>query len=946
MKQFLVYLTLSRIAMTGYNAVKTRLLARDGLAMGLLLALICQLGLVNPAYALQDTATTYQYDAVGNLTVAISPLDSAGNPVKTTYGYDSRDNLANIFQAIPIAGQSHPQVQLDHDGQDQLSWVGDPNGNATTYGLTGLGETLTASSPDSGNSQNTYDAAGNLKTRTDANGIQARYSYDAQNRLARMDTYAGNPLVINGASTFFTYDGGITNTNPGNIGKLTKIIDESGYTNYNYDALGRLTYKGQFLNGGQTAWVQATYYGYGTGGTSKGKPVVMLYPSSNRITYGYDNAGRIASVNLNPVNSSGIGTNTAVAIPLLTNIKYTPTGQFASGTFGNSTVASPNTLSRLDDPDGRVYRYPLGQSQNGGTVRTLTYDPDSRVTAFTHTGSGTGAFAPANFNQGFTYDNLGRLALSTSASGNISYSYDANGNRTSKGTDNYTLDAFSNKLLKTAATAPNRSYDLAGNLITDGTYTYTYSAHNKLVKAQQGSSNTTTYLYNGLGQRVLKNGYGAANNNITQYVYDEAGHLIGEYDFYGNPVQETVYLGDLPIAVLRQAYSVDNANAVRADNSDTAKVAAVGSWPLETTIPGAQGNSYQTHVASTGSTDSFTWKLTLPNLGKYWVQMSWTGDSTRATSAVYTATGTDGTTTRTVNQRSASPTATFATLGWKSNITAGSVLTVVLSPSPTGTVSADTVVAYPLSFTTSIHYVYADHINTPRAITRATDNQMVWRWDNADPSGLAQPNPNPANLGAFTYNPRFPGQVYDPEANLDYNYHRHYDPATGSYTQPDPIGLNGGLNTYSYVGGNPVNLTDPTGQFAQILIPGAVIGTGVAAILCASNPSLCQKAVKGCFDGIKKMFNSPFIDPKDVAGKTPNQIDKLATGSGLIPKGPDPQSGQGAYVDPETGEQRILCHPNCNDPHAHVNDPSGQRLDINGNAVPPESPDAHLPISK
>jgi len=56
-------------------------------------------------------------------------------------------------------------------------------------------------------------------------------------------------------------------------------------------------------------------------------------------------------------------------------------------------------------------------------------------------------------------------------------------------------------------------------------------------------------------------------------------------------------------------------------------------------------------------------------------------------------------------------------------------------------------------------------------------------------------------------------------------------------------------------------------------------------------------------------------------------------------------SGKGAYIDPVTGEQRVLIHPN--DPagaHAHVNDPAGNRLDANGNVVPNEDPAAHLPI--
>lgn len=82
-----------------------------------------------------------------------------------------------------------------------------------------------------------------------------------------------------------------------------------------------------------------------------------------------------------------------------------------------------------------------------------------------------------------------------------------------------------------------------------------------------------------------------------------------------------------------------------------------------------------------------------------------------------------------------------------------------------------------------------------------------------------------------------------------------------------------------------------------------------------------------------------------MAGKTPQEIDQLARDNGLTPKGPDPMSGRGAYTDPVTGEQRILCHTNCDNPHAHVNNSQGQRLDINGNVVPNESPAAHLPIN-
>jgi RHS repeat-associated protein len=155
------------------------------------------------------------------------------------------------------------------------------------------------------------------------------------------------------------------------------------------------------------------------------------------------------------------------------------------------------------------------------------------------------------------------------------------------------------------------------------------------------------------------------------------------------------------------------------------------------------------------------------------------------------------------------------------NVSAAGPVTVKLAPSTTGKVSADAVRALPVTAAaTSAHYVFTDHLYAPRVITRASDNQMVWRWDNADPFGLGQPDPNPAGLATnFTYNPRFPGQVFDAETGLYYNYHRHYSPAIGGYTQPDPIGLDGGqLNLYAYVGGNPVNDIDPQGLHGIVFV--------------------------------------------------------------------------------------------------------------------------------
>ena len=70
-------------------------------------------------------------------------------------------------------------------------------------------------------------------------------------------------------------------------------------------------------------------------------------------------------------------------------------------------------------------------------------------------------------------------------------------------------------------------------------------------------------------------------------------------------------------------------------------------------------------------------------------------------------------------------------------------------------------------------------------------------------------------MAGFTYNLRFPGQIYHAASQNTYNYFRDYEPRTGRYIQSDPIGLGGGINTYGYVGGNPVVFFDAFGLVTQ-----------------------------------------------------------------------------------------------------------------------------------
>lgn len=110
-----------------------------------------------------------------------------------------------------------------------------------------------------------------------------------------------------------------------------------------------------------------------------------------------------------------------------------------------------------------------------------------------------------------------------------------------------------------------------------------------------------------------------------------------------------------------------------------------------------------------------------------------------------------------------------------------------------------------------VYFIEVDHLNTPRLISDQAGT-TVWRWENSDPFGNNPPEEDPDGDGRrFEFNLRFPGQYYDSETGLHYNFFRDYDPGLGRYTTSDPIGLAGGVNTYLYVSGNPISNVDPLG---------------------------------------------------------------------------------------------------------------------------------------
>jgi len=579
-------------------------------------------------------ATGYSYDGNGNTT---GVGDALGRGTGNTY--DSLNRLATTIQdSAGIAATT----QFQYDAQDNLTKVIDPKGLSTDYTYNALGDLKQLTSPDTGITNYTYDSGGNRKTQTDARGIAATYSYDAANRLT------GIVYPTASLNTGYQYD--IVNAAciSGETfakGRLSQITDASGSTQYCYTRFGELARKVQSTNGKTFV----TRYGY----DSAGRLASMLFPDGALADYVRDGEGRVTELG---ITSPG-GTRKVV----LTGATYAPFGPSTGWTYGNGRVFT-RTLNENYQPQA------IQDAGAGGLSLGFGFDAVGNLTLLQN------AARTANLAQ-YGYDGLNRLQQTKDGPTGTpieTYGYDDTGNRLSVlnagVTKTYTYPSTNHRLSSVAGVA--RTYDTVGNTTKIGSGgqapSFIYNDANRLSQLKNGNKVAMNYGYNGKGEQVRR--YLSTAN--TYFVYDEAGHLLGEYDNAGAPKRQILWFGDLPVGVL----------------------------------------------AGSGAGQQ-------------------------------------------------------------------------------------------------LHYIEPDHLGTPRVIIDGVRNVPIWKWDlQGEAFGATPPNQDPDNDGtAFVFDLRYPGQRYDSATGLHYNYFRDYDPATGRYVESDPIGLGGGLSTFSYVGNNPMGAVDPNG---------------------------------------------------------------------------------------------------------------------------------------
>ena len=766
-------------------------------------------GQLNHVTNAKGHVTTYDsYDANGR----VQQLTDA-NGLVTTHSYDSRGRVETITQTPPVAsGLAARLTRYTYKAFGAVETLTTADGITLTYGYDAA-QYLRSVTDNSGNRiEYDYDLRGNqTDTRTkDPDGTLVRTvsrGYDLRNRIDSINqagSLTGFTNDANGNLREITdpnnnADGTLdaTTNTPDTLNRITQTIDLiSGITAYDYDVHNRVT--------GITAPNNAdTRYEY----DDLGNLLKEVSPDRGTIIYAHDAAGNILS--------------------------HTD----ARGITASYTYDELNRVTLIDYPgttEDVTYVYDTAAGCGYGIGRLCTVTDESGTTAY-------------------TYDPFGNITTETRTQGGIpyttTYTYDA-GNRVTSmkvhETDavNYARDAIGrlysvNLTAADSSTTPivsSRFYRgdglLAGQVFANGLIEYRmYDLQGRLYTHSLGSLDVINYGFDDNGNILTQN----QSFGLNTFTYDplnrldsEATPLISQsldYDANGNRLSDA-----------NAAYTYEPAtNRLATSGGTTPVIDAAGNLTNDGT--------YQYDYNAAG-------RLATVNT------LNRKGNPVWLASYRYNARG----------QRTEKTTNTGTTV-YHYNLAGQLILETDASGQPTrGYAWAEHQPIAALDYvetklgkgknavtvtTTVPRFMHTDHLNTPRHITDASQ-KLIWRWQ-GDAFGTTPENEGLKGKGLVSMNLRFPGQYYDEETGLHYNWHRYYDPKVGRYITSDPIGLQGGLNTFGYVGGNPLLFSDWEGLAVAAVSAGTARLTGTAL---AGGALLCKFYPQECLDTAQNIINS------------------------------------------------------------------------------------------
>ncbi|MFO1121921.1 MAG: RHS repeat-associated core domain-containing protein [Hyphomicrobiales bacterium] len=738
-----------------------------------------------PLPGASDTVT-YQYDTMGLLAqvtdevshvTQISSRNPRGLPttlidengIATTLAYDIRGRLTTVT-VNPGANQS--VTAIEYDAASQVTKITAPDSSYLLY---------------------TWNNARRLTTITNNAGEKIEYTHNANGDVTSTTTKASGGTIVQQQSTLFD-----------ELGRLMRMIGAASQQwDFDYDRTDLLTQ--------------------------------VTDPRSNLYAYAYDALQRLiretdqesAQVNYTLDRQNNL---TAYKDPRTITTTYVRNG------FGEVIQeASPDagTTVLVRDQRGLVTQ----QTDGRGIVANMTYDAAGRLQTATYPADGSQ-------NVSYAYDattggnkGIGRLTSQTDGSGSMAWVYDAQGRITSETRTiasqsyttayvydaagyisqvtypsgrivSYTRNALGQVTLVTTQAnggapvlgiASSITWSPMSGLMTGMTHgnglqtSATYDLDERLTARNVVNGGTTisglTYTYGdginltGIADSVVPGnsvtlGYSAANRLTT--ATGPWGTASYSFDGTGNRLTDIVVAGGVTTTRLQSYASVSNRITGMTENGTTIRTYAY------------DGNGNIVTDTRPGEVFAFTYNVRNR-------PVALTRNGTGYATYVYNALE------QLVSRVTSAPGGPAGTVHYIYDLDGH---LIAEADGSTGTTLRDYIwlgdLPLGLAQGGSLYMVHADHLARPILVTdgsRAPVWQAVWR-----PWGDAQ-----SIAGTLTLDMRFPGQLFQIEAGLHYNWHRHYDPVTGRYTQPDPLRFVDGPSVYAYAMNSPIQIVDEEG---------------------------------------------------------------------------------------------------------------------------------------
>lgn len=758
--------------------------------------------------------TTMEYDTDGNLTKKIDP---AGNETSYTYNEDG-----NLDTMTTVQGN----WDYDYDSEGRLWKITDSfnntrereydeNGNVKV--LKANGKIISTYTYDDGNLIERTDAEGNVYRfdynadgqmigQRDPEGTLLQYEYDENGRLEKTTDGNGNEIVreygpVGASGSGYCPSCGSTSLLGGAGGgfeRLQKIIYPTFTKEFRYDEQGRISEEIYTLNGGETYSVTYTYDTFGRLQTTTD-------PDNMTTTYHYDIMGRRIMVE-DPSGQTRFEYDNWDNLIALTNAENQRT-EFEYDSLGKlkkEIRPMKEEVTYEYDNLGRLWKIIDAKNQmteygydSQGRLETVSYDDGKTVTLSYDVDNNLAGYNDGETSAEYDYDDMGRKTWERVNYGSFSkeyfYTYYGNG-------------------LKQTFTAP------------DGTmYEYSYGNNNELREVRipgLGAITISDYTWNrpskmtfpGGTQRA--SGYDALMRLQSLLVTDPGGNPLLDYtytyDNVGNIEIKTTQHGAYGYGYDAMSRLISTDNPVLDDESY-----AYDDVGNRLTDSGVTGNwNYNANNELLGFADVVYDYDANGNMTQITVagQVVWTYVYDAANRLVHVE---DGTATISADYYY-DP---FGRRLWKDvggtrmyffysnegligeyDASGNEIKTYGYKPNFFWT--ADPLF---LKQGTDYYFYQNDHLGTPQKLL-AMNGAVVW---SAQYRVFGEAV---IDVSTVTNNLRFPGQYYDEETGLHYNWHRYYDSRIGRYIQADLIGFGGGdVNLYGYVGNNSANWIDSLG---------------------------------------------------------------------------------------------------------------------------------------